>query len=194
MTIIAGFSRIGDSAIAGDSLASSSQVKFNSTSKVYSITPQIAVGLAGSYIVQAFIEEKIAHYFVGSNPMDEEFISVIRRMWRAWRRHCRNKGMGTISDDTGILTIPGDLMIVTPMHVYTCQTDGSVLQHEMYAAIGSGQYVAMGAMHALAEVDMTETVADIVYAACEAAIAHVPSCGGEIDTIEVKSVLPASNI
>jgi ATP-dependent protease HslVU (ClpYQ) peptidase subunit len=187
VTIIAGFSRVGDSAIAGDTLASNGYMKFTSGSKIFSITNQIAVGLSGSYVIQEWIEEDLADLLRTADPMDDtQFISKLRKAWRAYRKEQKSAGMGTTNTE-GTLTIPGSLLVVTPIGVYVCQTDGAVIRHELYGAIGSGAEVALGTMHALSEPGMTDTVAEIVEAAVAAAIAHVPSCGGEIDIIEVKS-------
>lgn len=185
MTIVAGFSRIGNSAIAGDRLAVSSGDKFTSIPKIHQISKTIAAGYAGSYVTQTWIAKSLGPLLLKGDPYDDDYIDTVRDAWESYRVAQIAQGRGS-KDEDGSLIIPGELLVVTPMAVYTCYEDGCVLHHELYGAIGSGRAYALGAMNALADPMPGVTVSSIVRSAVCAAIEHNVHCGGEVDVIEVK--------
>jgi ATP-dependent protease HslVU (ClpYQ) peptidase subunit len=67
--------------------------------------------------------------------------------------------------------------------IWTVQSDLSLIRSRKYAAVGSGEAVALGAMHALHRSSSSPV---LVEAAVRAAIAHQSDCGGRLHRVEYR--------
>ena len=184
MTIIAACVNEHGAAIASDSLGSNSWNCSTYGSKLIQPFPNIVIGFSGSYMVERWVRR----FFVDSVQRDKEdqweddpdsFRITIEDSWDKWRWWMKNQGHGDASSD-GSFNLPGSCLLVTPKLVYALYGNGAVLVPETgYAATGSGEDVALGALTVL-----NEGPADVaVSAAVLSAIRHVPSCGGDVHVL-----------
>lgn len=175
MTIIAAWYDIGNrrAAIGADSLSFDGPVKFTCCEKVRRIGPA-AIGMCGSVAWDRFLDEAIA----GCGDRDGRVLAC----WLAdeWRRWAKDRGHGQDAD--GMRLLPAGLLLATTEGIYGLTSDGAVVRHERYAAIGAGQAVAYGALWACAVAQEGREALEPrvpVEMAVGAAIEHADGCGGE---------------
>ena len=180
MTIIAAAYSETHYAIACDTNSSSSWTKGKSQTKIFCLNEEVLVGYTGTYLLDHWIQAHMAKVLMGHTLREAAF-----NAWDEWRSFSRTRWHGKTNND-GELSIPGSIIVINPSGLFTCQTDGSILEHFDYTATGSGQFVALGSFHrAFNEPSylLKNPVGVIVEEAVEAAIHHTPFCGGEIKSI-----------
>jgi len=187
MTIIAACINDQGSAIASDSLGSNGWNCSTYGSKLIQPFPNIAVGFSDTYLVERWVRR----FFRESITRDNEdgwknnpnaFRNTVEDSWDTWRQWMKDRGHGK-TDSSGTFSVPGTVIVATPKSIFVLYSDGFSLVPECgYAAIGSGTNVSLGALAIMK--DSPPKIA--VEAAVQAAILHVPSCGGEIHVIDLK--------
>lgn len=174
MTVIAAAINKESYAIACDTQSSNSWSKGSAQTKIFCLNDKILVGYTGTYLLDHWIQTEMSKLLVGNTLREAAF-----NAWDKWREFCRARGHGTIEE--GSLNIPGQILILNQEGIFSCNSDGSILQEENYAAIGSGMYVALGSMFS----SPIRHPEELTREAVRAAIKHTPFCGGEIKSIGI---------
>jgi ATP-dependent HslUV protease subunit HslV len=86
-------------------------------------------------------------------------------------------------DRTPFADLDAAFLVVNRRGIFHVSGNMTVTVFEQYAAIGSGADYALGALHALYDLDLDAQA--LVQRACGAALAFNIYCGGQIDVIEV---------
>ena len=130
-------------------------------------------------ILNDFIDPKKPPSLAGETQIYQFFL----RLWKAL--HDR---YGFVNDQCEEQHSPfGDLaaafLVANRSGIYSVASDMSVTRFERYYAIGAGNDFALGALHALYDLDLTAPV--LAERAVAAAIAFNPFCGGDIRVHQV---------
>lgn len=153
-------------------------------SKLVRLRDDLVVGISGTYLLLRWLREGGAVEAVrGPGAPD------IDRLWAAWRTWAKAQGCGH-TDTEGDHRVPGTLLVATPTALFTAQSDGAVLQPSVpYAAVGSGEGVALGALATARTLGLDAGAAATL--AVHAAIQHVPTCAGQVHVQSVEEQLGA---
>ena len=153
-------------------------------SKFVRLRDDLVVGISGTYLLLRWLREGgAAEVLRAAGAPDPD------RLWAAWRTWAKAQGCGH-TDTDGNHSVPGTLLVATPTALYTAQSDGAVLQpSEPYAAVGSGDAVALGALAVARTMGLDAGAAATL--AVHAAIRHVPTCAGQVHVQGVEEQLGA---
>lgn len=160
MTVIVGAVGPGRITMAADTQVSGATVRMDATKLIR--RDGAVLGIAGTGLWATAVGTY--HGPLGSRENVQDFA-----LW--WHEWGRSKGL---VDCAGRLD--GDVLIATESGLYEICGDGAVYPVAKYAAVGSGEGVAMGALWAGRNAQ----------SAVRAAIAHSPGCGGEVHVETVK--------
>lgn len=170
MTCVVGLEHDGTVWLGGDSTCNGEDsVMIQREAKVFTRGPYI-IGFAGSFRVGA-----ILRYIVDLPPLPKTGVDrmMVTDFASELRRSFTNEGLDTDKqadwDWSALVGIRSSLYCVEPdLHVWR--------HREKYAAIGTGALVALGAMHALSQTDLTAQ--QKIETALEGAAKYVPSVRG----------------
>lgn len=139
--------------------------------KIVRMSESCAVAFAGTYLLPTWL---LSEAVAPPDPTPR----AIAQWWASWRAWARGQGNGRVTDD-GAMNVEGSAILCVPGGIYLLHMDGSVIQPEDgYAAMGSGEGVALGAL-ATARALRTPA-ARAVPLAVRAAILHASGCGGAV--------------
>lgn len=174
MTIVAAYiDANGDTAIGCDTSCEDSTIRFDIKTKLVRVGDAV-VGSSGSPLWRRFLQEY-------RRPLTE--FGDVLSLADAWLDFANGRKHGQLVGDMRYQG--GQLLVALPGLLVAIESDGAALVLDCnYAAIGSGQSVAMGALAVL-----EGNARDVVEQAIRVAMLHAPGCGGRA---VVEIVLPAS--
>jgi len=167
VTIVAAYvDPTGRTAIGSDSQAVQGDYLLEVGSKLTRLGVAV-VGIAGSALWRRFLAEAP----VMTGPED------IGRLADAWLEWADLRGHGETIEGQRMQN--GVLLVAIPGHIYTIHPDGAVVEDlRGYAAVGTGEGVALGAFAMSSTTDVLAELA--VGAALRVACMHVVGCGGPL--------------
>jgi ATP-dependent protease HslVU (ClpYQ) peptidase subunit len=153
--------------MACDSFASNSQMTIQVQSKIMSLNNAF-MGISGSPLIRDYAENNCSKNI-------ESYVDIVK-FWRKFRKWSTKHDHVDKDGD-----VQSSALFLTPKGIFECEHTGAVNEHVAgYAAIGSGTYIALGALHATNTKGRNQELR--VKAAVQAACDHNPFCGGLIRT------------
>lgn len=180
-TICACFDKANGSVIASDTQgADGSGTAYQWGSKLITLRQGVVVGYSGSYLLPMWLSSRGQEFFEqrrSAAGLIKPYMldKAIKEMWDEWRAYAKAGGHGETS--RGDWIVPGSMLVISPWWIGYCQSDGSVLTVLDYAAIGSGEDVALGSLYATRRWASGVRRCEM---AIRAAIAHDIQTGGEV--------------
>jgi ATP-dependent HslUV protease, peptidase subunit HslV len=107
-------------------------------------------------------------------------------LWRVLHERynfVRDQG-GEDGDRSPFGSLDSSFLVACPTGLYSVSSDLSVTRYERYFAIGSGAPVALGAVHAIYEGDLSASA--IAERAVGAAMSHDIYCGPPVNLVEIR--------
>lgn len=139
--------------------------------KIVRLSESCALAYAGTYLLPTWI---LAENVEPPDPTPRG----IAGWWASWRAWARGQGNGKVTDD-GAMHVEGAALLCVPGGIHMLNMDGAVIQPEDgYAAMGSGESVALGALATARALRIPAERA--VPLAVAAAILHASGCGGDV--------------
>lgn len=156
MTCVAGVKTATGVLLAGDSRGTNddagSQATFTAP-KVFRLTSEIAVGYCGSFRMGQLLE----HHVTTTALRGDEASWAITELVPTIREVLKTHGYTTVENNE---ETAGSFLLAVRGRLFEVHSDFAVLERDdAYTAIGSGQMVALGAMHALWEPKIGHTPA-----------------------------------
>ncbi len=116
---------------------------------------------------------------------EQRVFEFFLKFWKAIRKKYQVVNDQPDRDDRSpFADIDAEFMIGSPKGIFSVSRDLSVMEFTQYAAIGSGEKYAYGAMHALYK--SKRTAEQIAKAAVEAAVHFEQTCGGTTDVVVIR--------
>lgn len=167
----------GHQAVIGSDTRGTGSLKADFGDKIVRVHEVVAAGASGSYTERTWLGKGLRDALAPVDPTNwDALLDAIEQSWDARFQWLRDRGHGK-ADDYGSMALPAMVLLATPGAILTLSGDGSVLVcDDDQFAIGSGDQVAMGAMHALRHLGAEERVR----AGIEAAIRYADGCGGNV--------------
>ena len=168
MTIIAAYiDRTGHTAIGCDTMAMGGGHCTYVSSKLHRIGAAV-VGCSGSNLWRRFLTE---------DPPALDDPADLMEFADGWTEWATERGHGEQVD--GQLYQNGGFLVAFPGRLIEVCADGALHESTLrYAAMGSGQAIAVGALAIASEA--WPTARDVLVRAIQAVMLHSPECGGDI--------------
>lgn len=138
------------------------------------------------------VYDNILDHYLGSfkrapSLLDQpKIFDFFLKFWKAIRKKYQVVNDQPDRDDRSpFADIDAEFMVGSPKGIFAVSRDLSVMEFAQYAAIGSGERYAYGALHAL--YNSRRTAEQIAKAAVEAAVHFEQTCGGSTDVVVIRA-------